>query len=137
MSSVSVDGVTAVDACHLVAPGAVAAETAPEAAADNPCPAGALSALHHSAFAHGAATSVSTLNMNDSRRHVLRNGLVAVSGRLTVVNWLGGHVHRGLLLMHHGRRGHVDNWCLVVNWWLIMWCFSVMCHCRILLKKDL
>ena len=60
---------TAVDASHLLAPGAVAAETAPAAEAYDPCPSCALSSVNELALADGAATA--TGNMDDSWWHRL------------------------------------------------------------------
>ncbi len=98
------NGVTAVDAGHLLAPSAVAAETGPAAAADDPCPSGALSAVNELALADGAATA--TGNMDDSRCHLhwlstAGEGLVAWSRGLAVVDWLG--------------RCHVHGWSVVVD----------------------
>ena len=56
--------VTAVDASHLLAPGTVAAETAPAAEADDPRPSCARSSVNELALADGAATATS--NMDDS-----------------------------------------------------------------------
>ena len=56
--------VTAVDASHLLTPGAVAAETARAAEGDDPCPSCARSSVNELALADGAATA--TGNMDDS-----------------------------------------------------------------------
>ena len=36
-------------------------------------------------------------------------------GLLAVVDWLRGHVHRWLLVVHHRGRGHVHDWGVVVG----------------------
>ena len=56
--------VTAVDASHLLTPGAVAAETAPAAEAADPGPSCARRSVTALALADGAATA--TGNMDDS-----------------------------------------------------------------------
>ena len=118
------NGVTAVDAGHLLAPSAVAAETGPEAAADDPCPSGALSAVNELALADGAATA--TGNMDDSGCHLLSTageGLVAWGRGLAVVDWLGRcHVHGwGVVVDRDVVRGSV-----VMNWDVVS--SAVMCH---------
>jgi len=113
---------TTVDACHLLAPGAVAAETATAAEADYPCPSSALSSVNELALADGAATA--TCNMDDSGWHMLagtREGLVAWGGGLTVVDWLRWcHVH-GRGIMVSGRD-------VVSRGLVVRVVFSVMCH---------
>ena len=113
--------VTAVDAGHLLAPCAVAAETGPAAAADDPCPSGALSAVNELALADGAATA--TGNMDDSGCHLhwlstAGEGLVAWSRGLAVVDWLG--------------RCHVHGWSVVVDRDVVsggvMVISAVVCH---------
>ena len=95
---------TAVDASHLLAPGTVAAETAPAAEADDPCPSCALSSVNELALADGAATA--TANMDDSGWHMLagtREGLVAWGWGLAVVDWLGRcHVHGRCIMVSGG-----------------------------------
>ena len=114
---------TAINASHLLTPGAVAAETGPAAAADNPCPPSAFSAVDQLAFADGAATA--TCHMDDSGLHMLaasRKWLVACDGWLTIVDWLGrGHMHSWRIVMH---RWHVMN-----CWWLVMHRGDVMSRC--------
>ena len=121
--------VTAVDAGHLLAPCAVAAETGPAAAADDPCPAGALSAVHELALADGAATA--TGNMDDSGWHLVSTGegLVAWGRGLAVVDWLGRcHVHGWSVVVDRNMvsGGFVMNWDVVFS--------SVMCHLYYFIK---
>ena len=114
---------TAIDACHLLAPSAVAAEARPAAAANNPCPSSAFSAVNKLALADWAATS--TCNMNNSGRHLVTSWkrLVACGGWLTIVNGLGrSHVHRWGVVMHG--RGMMSR-CLVMYRWIVL---SVVCH---------
>ena len=126
------DRMTAADASHLVAPGAVTAEARPEAAADDPCPASARSAFDECALADGAAT---TLNMDYCGRHsVSRQLLVTTNGwLLTIVYWLGrSHVHWWLSMVDHRcimmhRRDVVSGW-FVMYRGLIVMRVSVMCH---------
>ena len=128
---------TAINAGHLLAPGAVAAETGPAAAADNPSPPSAFSAMDQLALADGAATA--TCHMNDSGLHMLAASwkwLVACDGWLTIVDWLGrGHVHSWRIVMHRWHvmscrclvmhRGDVMSRCLMVDRGVVL---SVMCH---------
>ena len=128
---------TAIDAGHLLAPGAVAAETGPAAAADNPCPSSAFSAVDQLALADWAATA--TCHMDDSGLHMLAASwkwLVACDGWLTIVDGLGRrHVHWWRIVMHRWwhvmsrclmmHRGDVMSRCLMVDRGVVL---SVMCH---------
>jgi hypothetical protein len=98
--------VTAGSANHLLAPGAVTAKTTNEAAADDPCPNSAFSAMDQLPLLANRAAA--TLHVNNSRlRHAplilaTWKRLIACSGLLSIVDWLGWyHMDlRGIVMNH-------------------------------------
>ena len=98
------DSVTAGHANHLLAPSAVTAKPANEAAADDPRPDSTGGALDHLALANWAAASAASHVNNSGCRHapwvLAWKSLIAGSGCLTVVGWL--------------RRSHMSRWGLIV-----------------------